>query len=73
MLVLTRRVGQAIRIGPDVEVTVIRIEGDRVVIGFDAPREVPIVRSELQAEVADEVQRAAAERARVRNLLRPQG
>jgi carbon storage regulator len=73
MLVLTRRVGQAIRIGPDVEVTVIRIEGDRVVIGFDAPREVPIVRSELQAEVADEVQRAAAERARVRSLLRPQG
>jgi carbon storage regulator len=69
MLVLTRRIGQGIRIGTDVEVRVIRIEGDRVVLGFDAPREIPISRSELLAEIADEVQRAAAERARVRDLL----
>jgi carbon storage regulator len=73
MLVLTRRIGQAIRIGDNVEVHVIRIEGDRVVLGFDAPREIAISRSELLAEVASEVQRAAAERAAVRNLLRPPG
>lgn len=73
MLVLTRRTGQAIRIGDDVEVHVIRIEGDRVVLGFDAPREIAISRSELLAEVADEVQRAATERAAVRSLLRPPG
>ena len=71
MLVLTRRIGQAIRIGDDVEVHVIRIEGDRVVLGFDAPREIAISRSELLAEVAAEVQRAATERAAVRSLLRP--
>ena len=73
MLVLTRRIGQAIRIGDDVEVHVIRIEGDRVVLGFDAPREIAISRSELLAEVASEVQRAATERAAVRSLLRPPG
>ena len=71
MLVLTRRAGQAVRIGPDIEVHVIRIEGDRVVLGFEAPREIPVTRSELRAEVADEVQRASAERARVRSLLLP--
>lgn len=71
MLVLTRRIGQAIRIGPDIEVHVIRVEGDRVVLGFDAPREIAVVRSELHVEVAEEVQRAAAERARVRSLLLP--
>jgi carbon storage regulator len=73
MLALTRRAGQAIRIGTDIEVRVIRIEGDRVVLGFDAPREIQIFRSELHAEVAAETQRAAAERARVRSLLRPPG
>jgi carbon storage regulator len=71
MLVLTRRIGQAIRIGTDVEVRVIRIEGDRVVLGFDAPREIAISRSELLVEIADEVQRASVERAQVRSLLRP--
>lgn len=71
MLVLTRRIGQAVRIGPDIEIHVIRIEGDRVVLGFDAPREIAVVRSELHVEVAEEVQRAAAERARVRSLLLP--
>lgn len=73
MLALTRRTGQAVRIGPDIEVRVIRIEGDRVVLGFDAPREIPITRSELHTEVAEEVQRAAAERARVRGMLLPGG
>lgn len=73
MLVLTRRAGQGVRIGPDIEVRVIRIEGDRVVLGFDAPREIAVSRSELRAEVADEVQRAASERARIRSLLLPPG
>jgi carbon storage regulator len=71
MLALTRRAGQAVRIGPDIEVRVIRIEGDRVVLGFDAPRAIPVTRSELRAEVADEVQRASTERARIRSLLLP--
>ena len=69
MLVLTRRNGQSIRIGPDIEVHVVRIEGDRVVLGFDAPCEVPIARGELHGEVGDEVRHAAADRDRIRALL----
>jgi carbon storage regulator len=73
MLALTRRTGQAVRIGPDIEVRVIRIDGDRVVLGFDAPREIAVIRSELLAEVAEEVRLASADRARVRDLFRPGG
>jgi carbon storage regulator len=70
MLVLTRRAGQAIRIGSNVEVRVLSIEGDRVVLGFDAPRDVVIARSERIAEVSDEVRLASAERAAVRAVMR---
>jgi sRNA-binding carbon storage regulator CsrA len=44
-----------------------------VVLGFDVPREIAVVRSELLEEVADEVQRASAARGRVRGLLQPRG
>jgi carbon storage regulator len=73
MLVLSRRAGQALRIGQSVEVTVVRIEGDRVVLGIAAPREVAVVRAELVAEVSDEVRNAAEATAAVRALVRPAG
>ena len=47
MLVLTRRPGESLLIGDDVEIQVVRIEGDRVVIGIVAPSDVTVVRSEL--------------------------
>lgn len=62
-IVLTRRVGQRIRIGEDVEVSVARIEGDRVALRFIAPREIPIVRGELIDAVTAETKTAAAARA----------
>ena len=68
MLVLTRRAGQTIRIGDDVELQVVRIEGDRVVLGLVAPRDVPIVRGEIHAEVAEETKAAAGASAAVRDL-----
>lgn len=71
MLVLTRRANQAIRIGPNVEVRVVRIEGDRVVLGIAAPRHVAVVRSELVEEVSGEVLEAADTRARLRVMLAP--
>lgn len=69
MLVLTRRAGQALKIGANVEVRVVRIEGDRVVLGVVAPRHVAIVRSELIEEVSGEVRQAADARAKLRVLL----
>jgi carbon storage regulator len=69
MLVLTRRPGQSIRVGDNVELVVVRIEGDRVVLGIDAPREVRVVRAELLRDVEAEVQQASAARDRIRELL----
>jgi carbon storage regulator len=71
MLVLTRRAGQAIRVGLNVEVRVVRIEGDRVVLGIAAPRHVAVVRSELIEEVSGEVRQAADARATLRIMLKP--
>lgn len=48
MLVLTRKKHEAVKIGDDVFVHVIGLRGDRVQLGFDAPRDVPIIRTELE-------------------------
>ena len=47
MLVLSRRVGESIRVGDDVTITVTSIDGNRVRIGIEAPKHIDIVRSEL--------------------------
>ncbi|MCL2030229.1 MAG: carbon storage regulator CsrA [Oscillospiraceae bacterium] len=47
MLVLTRKLGQSITLGDNIRVTVLSMEGDRVSLGIDAPREVRVFRSEL--------------------------
>lgn len=57
MLVLTRKSEQKIRIGNDIVITVLKVQGDQVSIGIDAPRELQIVREEL---LLDDLERAAA-------------
>jgi carbon storage regulator len=47
MLILTRRLGETLRIGDDIEVTVLGMKGHQVRIGINAPRDVNIVREEL--------------------------
>jgi carbon storage regulator len=47
MLVLTRKPGECIHIGDDVRVTVVAIQGQKTHLGFDAPKSVNIMRSEL--------------------------
>jgi carbon storage regulator len=47
MLVLTRKSGQAIRIGESVTVTVVQLGRGRVRIGIDAPGEIPVHRGEI--------------------------
>lgn len=53
MLVLARKVGERIRIGSDIFVTVTRIGTDKVGLGFEAPDHVEIVRTELDEEEHD--------------------
>ena len=71
MLVLTRRSGQGLRIGSGIEVRVVRIEGDRVVLGIAAPTHVAVVRSELVQEISGEVREAATTRTKLRVMLTP--
>ncbi len=50
MLVLTRRVGERIQVGDEVVITVVRIADGSVRIGVDAPPQVTVLRSELNAD-----------------------
>ncbi|MBM4069870.1 MAG: carbon storage regulator CsrA [Planctomycetes bacterium] len=54
MLVLSRRVGEKIKIGNDVLVTIIAVTGNQVRIGIDAPPEMTILREELEPFARDE-------------------
>lgn len=47
MLVLTRKKGESIQIGNNIEVTVVSIEGDQIKLGIDAPQSVDIHRQEV--------------------------
>ena len=60
MLVLTRRSGQTIKLGDDVEIVVVDIRGDQVRLGINAPRSVSILRGEILEEI-QQVNREAAE------------
>jgi carbon storage regulator len=51
MLVLTRKGNQSIMIGDDIEVTVLAVMGEKVRIGIDAPRSVPVFRKEVYLEI----------------------
>ena len=55
MLVLTRRVDESIAIGDSIIITVLAIEGERVKIGINAPRDVIILRQEVFQAIQDQV------------------
>jgi carbon storage regulator len=51
LLVLTRKASQSIMIADDIEVSVLAIMGEKVRIGIEAPREVPVFRKEVYVEI----------------------
>jgi carbon storage regulator len=51
MLVLSRRERERIRLGDSIVVTVVRVAGDRVRLGIEAPSDVRVLRDELEAHV----------------------
>ncbi len=51
MLVLSRKIGQRIILGADIEITVVQIQRKRVRFGVTAPRDVPVDRFELRTAI----------------------
>jgi carbon storage regulator len=62
VLVLTRKGSQSIMIGDEIEVSVLAIMGEKVRIGIDAPRSVPVFRKEVYVEIQEDEQGPAAQR-----------
>ena len=51
MLILSRKVGERIKVGDRIEVVVLKTSGNRTTIGIEAPRDMPIARGELKPHV----------------------
>ena len=64
MLVLTRKSNQSIMIGDDIEVSVLAIMGEKVRIGIQAPRDVPVFRKEVYLEIQEESSQDAGKNVR---------
>ena len=54
MLILTRRVGESLMIGDEVNVTVLGIKGNQVRIGVNAPKDVAVHREEIYQRIQQE-------------------
>ena len=67
MLVLTRKSNQSIMIGDEIEVSVLAIMGEKVRIGIQAPRTIPVFRKEVYLEIQQE--KAAGSREAVDSAL----
>jgi carbon storage regulator len=52
MLVLSRKEKQSIRIGDDIEITVVQIQGNRVRLAISAPKHIPVHRDEIVKRIA---------------------
>lgn len=60
MLILTRKVGEALMVGDDVNITVLGVKGNQVRIGVNAPKEVAVHREEIYQRIQKEKDESSA-------------
>ncbi len=54
MLILTRRIGEAVKIGDTIDVMILGVKGNQVRIGVNAPKDVPVHREEVYSRIKEE-------------------
>ncbi len=70
MLALSRKTGESIVIGNDVEITVLEIKGDQIKLGIDAPKSVPIYRKEIYMQIREANKEAVKETLNPKDLAK---
>lgn len=60
MLVLTRKPGESVMIGDDIEIAIVSVSGDQVKIGINAPKHIDIHRKEIYVQIGNENKSASA-------------
>jgi carbon storage regulator len=73
MLVLTRKSNQSIMIGDDIEVSILAVMGEKVRVGIQAPRDIPVFRKEVYLEIQQERAGDGTDREVVDEALRKLG
>ena len=61
MLILTRKIGEAIAVGDDIKVRLLEIKGGQAKIGIEAPSEIAVHREEVFLRILEENRKAAKE------------
>lgn len=71
MLALTRKIGDSIIIGNDIEIVVLGIQGEQAKLGIKAPRSVNILRKEIYDQITDENKQASSTKVASLNEIVP--
>ena len=68
MLALSRKQGESIIVGNDIEITILEIKGAQVKVGINAPKSVPVYRKELYVQITDANKEAIRQADAIKNL-----